>query len=232
MGMPGMPPTIRALIFDMDGLLVDGETMADIALTELFRRYGREFHPDDPAIAPVWGLVGQKMIVVLAALAEVYGLDVSPEQLLQELDDLRVEKIIPEPLQAMPGAAEILAFGKAEGLPMALATSGERRYADACLKATSLTGSFAAEVTGDQVSRGKPDPETFLLAAQRLGVDPAHCAVFEDAPAGIAAAVAGGMRAVAVPNIYTRTMDFPVPPEVSVPDLFAAIAWLREQGRE
>ena len=130
----------------------------------------------------------------------------------------------------MPGAKALIGFAKREGLPMALATSGVRRYADAVLAETGLAGSFAVEVTGEDVVRGKPAPDVFALAASRLGIEPAGCVVFEDAPNGIAAAVAAGMRAVAVPNIYTRELDFPAPPETSLPDLHAAISWLRERG--
>jgi beta-phosphoglucomutase-like phosphatase (HAD superfamily) len=72
----------------------------------------------------------------------------------------------------------------------------------------------------------------FLLAASRVGVEPAACVVFEDAPLGVAAAVAAGMRAVAVPNAKSRSLPFPVAAEVSVPDLTAGIGWLREQGVE
>ena len=114
----------------------------------------------------------------------------------------------------MPGAKELIAFAREVGLALALATSGVRRYADAVLAETGLAGSFAVEVTGEDVVRDKPAPDVFALAASRLGIEPAACVVFEDAPNGIAAAVAAGMRAVAVPNIYTRELAFPAAPEV------------------
>ncbi len=95
-----------------------------------------------------------------------------------------------------------------------------------------MAGLFDAEATGDDVERGKPAPDLFLLAASRLGVEPAACVVFEDAPLGVAAAVAAGMRVIAVPNAKSREMPFPVAPTVSLPDLTAGIAWLRARGVE
>ncbi len=117
----------------------------------------------------------------------------------------------------------------AASLPLALATSGQRDYVDAALRESGLAGSFAVEVTCESVTRGKPDPETYLLAAQRLGINPAHCLVFEDAPAGIAAAIAAGMAAVAVPDVYTKDLTFDPAPHAVLPDLHAAIAWIEER---
>ena len=80
------------------------------------------------------------------------------------------------------------------------------------------------------IADGKPAPDVYLLAAERLGVVPARCVVFEDAPPGVAAAVAAGMRVVAVPNANTRDAAFAISPEVVLPDLHAVIPWLRDQG--
>ena len=133
-------------------------------------------------------------------------------------------------MQPYSGAADLLAFAQAGGLRLALATSGRRSYVDAVLAETQFSGRFEVEVTGEDVTYGKPDPETYLLAASRLGVAPASCVVLEDAPNGIAAAVAAGMRAVAVPNVFSRELPFPAPPEVVLPDLHAVIPWLQDQG--
>jgi beta-phosphoglucomutase-like phosphatase (HAD superfamily) len=98
------------------------------------------------------------------------------------------------------------------------------------LNEAGLRGMFEVEVTGDDVTRGKPAPDLFLKAAEGLGVDPADCVVFEDAPAGIAAAVNAGMRAVAVPNSHSRAMSFPVEPEAVLDSLRDAIPWLEQHG--
>jgi beta-phosphoglucomutase-like phosphatase (HAD superfamily) len=98
------------------------------------------------------------------------------------------------------------------------------------LAATGLTGSFAVEITGEMETHGKPDPETYLLEANCLGVPPAACVVLEGAPNEIAAAAAAGMRSLAVPHVYTRELRFAPPPAAILPDLHAAIPWLRTQG--
>ena len=218
--------SIEALIFDMDGLLADSEPLAGETIVALFRRYGREV---DLSAEEGQRLVGMRMREILAAVAEIYGLVLPTDALAHEYEELRLT-VLQGRLQPMPGAKQLIAFAREAGLPMALATSGVRRYADAVLAETGLAGSFAVEVTGEDVVRGKPAPDVFALTAMRLGVAPAGCVVFEDAPNGIAAAVAAGMRAVAVPNIYTRELAFPAAPEVVFPDLHAAILWLQAQG--
>jgi beta-phosphoglucomutase-like phosphatase (HAD superfamily) len=93
------------------------------------------------------------------------------------------------------------------GLHCALATSGERRYVEAVKRELNLDGVFDAVAVAEDVARGKPAPDVYLLAAERLGLPPAQCLVLEDAPNGVAAAKAAGMKCVAVPNEMTRSLD-------------------------
>jgi HAD superfamily hydrolase (TIGR01509 family) len=217
-------PSIRALIFDMDGLLVDSEPLAAAAMTAFLRRYGREPRSEVGA-----QLLGRRLPEALAIVREAYELAVPVEELIAIYGEMRLAALRGN-VRSMPGAAEVIAYGRAAGLRLALATSGQRAHADVSLGETGLAGLFDAEATGDEVERGKPAPDLFLLAASRVGVEPAACVVFEDAPLGVAAAVAARMRAVAVPNAKSRDLPFPVAPEVALPDLTAAIAWLRAQG--
>lgn len=214
---------IHALIFDMDGLLVESESLAGEAIVALFRRHGREVDLD---AGDGQRLIGMRMREILAIVADMYGVALPTDTLAREFEELRLT-VLQGRLQPMPGAKELIAFAQDAGIPMGLATSGVRGYADAVLAETRLAGSFAVEVTGEDVARGKPAPDIFALAATRLGVSPAHCVVFEDAPNGIAAAVAAGMRAVAVPNVYTRELAFSPLPHATLPDLHAAITWLQ-----
>jgi len=89
-----------------------------------------------------------------------------------------------------------------------------------------LKGYFDIEATGDEVERGKPAPDLFLLAAARLGVEPANALVFEDAPAGVAAAKAAGMSVIWVPNAHTRNLELAVAPDYTATSLFEALGWL------
>jgi HAD superfamily hydrolase (TIGR01509 family) len=215
---------IRALIFDMDGLLVDSEPLAARALEEFLRLHDRELRPE-----LLGRTIGRRLPEAIALLAETYELATPVEELTRTYDQLRLAALRGN-LRPMPGAAALLTFARQAGLRLALATSSLRTHADLSLAETKLAGLFDAEATGDEVERGKPAPDIFLLAAARLGVEPADCVVLEDAPAGIAAAAAAGMRRLWVPNPATRGLPLPVPADAELPDLEAAIPWLRARG--
>ncbi|MFL5758884.1 MAG: HAD family hydrolase [Thermomicrobiales bacterium] len=215
---------IEALIFDMDGLLVDSEPLAEQAMVDFLRRYGHERRAEVMA-----KLLGRRLPEAIAIVSEAYELPGPIKALVQEYDALRLDALRGQ-IQPMPGAREILAFAKLAELKLALATSGQRSHADVSLAETGLAGSFEAEVTGNDVERGKPAPDLFLLAAARIGVEPARCIVLEDAPPGIAAAAAAGMRSICVPNEKSKLIPFPVEPTVTVSDLLAAIPWLQSHG--
>lgn len=222
---PRLEP-IQALVFDMDGLLVDSEPLADAAMVEFLSRHGKRAREE---YAPQ--LLGRRLPDAVALFMEWYGLEGDLGELIAEFDALRTEKIIGN-LALMPGAREIMAFGRMSGLRLALATSNRRHQAVISLDETGLTGLFDVEVTGDDVTRGKPFPDIFLMAAELLGVEPANCVVFEDAPAGVMAAAAAGMRSVFVPSGFSVGLDLPVKPGLTVSTLFEAIDWLRAAGVE
>lgn len=215
---------VQALVFDMDGLLVDSEPLADAAMVEFLRRHGKVA---DEAYAPQ--LLGRRLPDAVALFMQWYELEGDLSELIAEFDALRTETIIGN-LALMPGAREIVAFGREAGLRLALATSNRRHQAVISLAETGLTGLFDAEVTGDDVTRGKPFPDIFLMAARSLNVDPGHCVVLEDAPAGVMAASAAGMRCIFVPNGYSLRAELPVAADVTVPTLVEAIDWLRQMG--
>jgi HAD superfamily hydrolase (TIGR01509 family) len=215
---------IEALIFDMDGLLVDSELLAEGAMRRFLAAHGHEPRPEVHD-----RLLGRRVPEAIAIVAEAYALDLPQADLIRSYDDLRLEALRGN-VRPMPGALEVVSFGQAAGLKLALASSGLRRHVDLSLAETGLAGKFLAEVTGDDVERGKPEPDLFLRAAEMIGARPAQCVVFEDAPAGVAAARAAGMRVVAVPNAHSRAMPFPVAPDVILPHLLAAIPWLEAHG--
>jgi HAD superfamily hydrolase (TIGR01509 family) len=104
----------------------------------------------------------------------------------------------------MKGLAALIARLREDGIPMALATSAPKPNVTHTLEELSLTDAFPVIVRGDEVARGKPAPDVFIEAARRLGVDPADCLVFEDAPMGIEAAQAAGMRVVALTTSFQK----------------------------
>ena len=165
-------PPIAALIFDMDGLLVDSEPASEAALRVFLHGHGHELSLDT-----ITGALGRRLPEAIAVVAEVYALPGSIDDLVAAFDALRLEALRGA-IVAMPGASDLLDWAAANRLPCALATSSFRHQAEAALAEAGLAGRFDAEVTGDEVDHGKPAPDLFLLAALRLGVAREACLVF------------------------------------------------------
>src|SRR5829696_2132695 len=214
---------IRALIFDMDGLLVDSEPLAARAMDEFLTGYGLQRR--DEVLSQ---LLGRRLPEAIAIVRDAYALQHPLEALIEQYGEMRLAALRGA-VRLMPGAVEAIEFGRAAGMAIALATSGMRTHAAVSLAETGLRGMFDAEVTGDEVAHGKPAPDLFLLAAERIGVDPSQCVVFEDAPNGVLAANAAGMRVAAVPAA-SRTTAFPVAPDVVLGSLLEAPTWLATLG--
>ncbi|MDJ0849987.1 MAG: HAD-IA family hydrolase [Myxococcota bacterium] len=189
-------PAIRHVIFDMDGLLLDTEGFYTEVTQEIVGRYGKVF---DWSVKSA--MIGRPAIESARYLVKTLELPLRPEDYLEEREKMLVERF--HRAEAMPGAERLARHLHAHGVPQAVATSSTRSFFD--LKTTRHRAWFAlfhCVVTGDDpaVKRGKPAPDIFLAAAERLGADPAQCLVFEDAPSGAQAARAAGMAVVAVPD--------------------------------
>jgi len=183
---------LDAVVFDMDGVLVDSEPLYDLATTVFLRRRGVEADP-----AHFDTLRGLPLLEVWAALAARYRLHEPVADLAAEasrnLDRFFADRGRLEPI---PGVRELVAALNAAGVPLAVASSSPSRRVQDLVGRLGLDRSFPVLVSGDEVRRGKPDPEIFLTAARRLGVDPNGCAVVEDSERGVAAALDAGMRCV------------------------------------
>ncbi|CAN5736610.1 HAD family hydrolase [soil metagenome] len=214
---------IGALIFDLDGLLVDSEPLAARAMDRFLKSFGIE---QDPVVQAQ--LLGRRLQEAIAICQGGYALPGTLEDLTLRYGQMRIDALRGA-VKAMPGAHEIIALGRQLDLPIALATSGMREHANLSLVETGLAGKFDAEVTGDEVERGKPAPDLFLLAAERLGAAPGTAIVFEDSPLGVEAGIAAGMSVVAVEGGRTVLPGFPVPPTVFVSTLFEGMNWVKEQ---
>lgn len=191
-----------AVLFDMDGLLVDTEPVWTIAEVELARELGGEFTPELKA-----AIVGTRLEVAVPTILRWYGGPTDDETVARTgawLLGRMVELFAERPL-VLPGAGELLADLAAAGVPTALVSSSYRVLVDAVL-AHGL-GPFALTLAGDEVLRGKPHPEPYLTAAAALGVDPTRCVVLEDSPAGVASAEAAGCAVVAVPSVAGVRFD-------------------------
>ncbi len=197
--------SIRALIFDFDGLIIDSETPLFDIWQAIYRRHGAELTIDSWRHA----LGTQGGFDPYADLAARTGHVLPREETAAHVRREHVERCEREPLLA--GVADCVADARAARLATAVASSSPRWWVEPWIERHGLGPAIDTICTRDDVERVKPAPDLFLLAAERLGVAPGECVVFEDSPNGIRAARAAGMRAVAVPNALTRTLEFPGP---------------------
>lgn len=193
---------MKAVLWDLDGTIVDTEPYWIAREYELVAQYGNGAWNDEHART----LVGSDLLDAAAYLAEHGGIDLPPPQIVDLLIDGVIARMTSE-VPWRPGARELLIDLAATGVPCALVTMSWRRVTDALLPLFP-PDVFACVVTGDDVSRGKPHPDPYLLAAEQLGVEPADCLAVEDSPTGARAAVAAGCITVAVPHAV------PVPPGI------------------
>lgn len=204
----------------MDGLLVDSEGLASIAMDRLLDGRGLPRRPDVHE-----KLLGRRLVEALAIVRDGYEIDDELDALVTQYAALRTEALRGS-VRPMPGALEIVERARLAGLTIALATSGMRIHVDISLGETGLAGRFDSETTGDEVGRGKPAPDLFLMAAERIGMTPDDVIVLEDSPLGVEAAINAGMRVIAVIGHPDRQAAFPVEPTAVVQNLYEAASWL------
>jgi HAD superfamily hydrolase (TIGR01509 family) len=188
------PGPFAAYIFDLDGTLVDTMPLHYRAWDRAMRRAGLKCPLDEDLFYSMGGVPTR---LVAIRIAEHYGLAIDPDDVFHHKESLYME------LQADARIIEPVAeFARraAKTHPMAVASGGPRRIVMRSLELAGLASLFKVVVTPEDVTRGKPSPEMFLLAAKKLGAAPGDCLVFEDADPGIMAAEAAGMKWVRVPS--------------------------------
>lgn len=185
---------IRAVVFDLDGLLVDSEPLQAWAWDAYARQHGSELREDVLA-----RMLGRRAVDAVQTFVSDLKLPVSPDVALRERDEIFLAAV-PGKIVAHSGAAELIDYLRERRVPLALATSGHRRYVDLALESADLSGVFDIEVTGDQVTHGKPHPEIYQYACERLDTPPQSALALEDAPNGVRSAIAAGMICFAVPE--------------------------------
>jgi HAD superfamily hydrolase (TIGR01509 family) len=184
---------IEAVVFDLDGVLVDSEHVWDEVREELARERGGRWH--DRAQADMMGMSSPEWS---RYMHDVIGLDESPEEIDTEVVRRLLARYAIE-LPLIEGAVEVVER-LAGSFRLALASSSNRAVIDAVLAESGLEASFEVTVSSEEVSRGKPSPEVFVEAARRLRIATRDCAAIEDSGNGIRAAHAAGMRVIAIPN--------------------------------
>ena len=192
---------IQAILFDLDGLMVDSEPHSRASWQAVMARRGVTLEP-----SVLDGILGQRLIETARLFVERYNLSDAPEQLSQEKEAYQIAYLNGQ-VKPMPGLSVLLDDVERRGVRTAVASSGARVYVQAVLDEMRLAHQFETLVTAEDVVHGKPAPDVFLLAARAVDVPPEQCLVLEDAPSGIQAAKAAGMRCVAIPHQYTRGLD-------------------------
>jgi HAD superfamily hydrolase (TIGR01509 family) len=188
---------IRAVIFEMDGVLTDSEPLINAAAIAMFKERGLLVRPED--FLPFVG-TGEDMY--LAGVANRHGYCLNLAETKRRTYEIYLG-LVPQRLAAFPGAVELVRACRKAGLKVALASSADRIKIDANLRQIGLPhADWDAVVSGDEVNNKKPAPDLFLESAHRLGLPPAGCVVIEDAPNGVRAAKAAGMRCVAVAQTF------------------------------
>lgn len=197
-----IPATPWALIFDVDGVVADTEALNARASVTMFQElYGTQVQAGD--FRPFVGTGDERYV---EGVAEQYGVSIDTAAAVERRKECFFRLLAEEPLPAMPGVIELVtsARGRAE-VKTAIATSGNKDKQFPVIEGTGLRLEwFDAVITGEDVTRKKPDPQIYRLTSERLGVPPERCVVLEDAPAGVAAAKAAGMTCVAVTSSVPR----------------------------
>ena len=210
---------IEAVVFDLDGVLVDSEHLWDEVREELARERGGHWH--DRAQAEMMGMSSREWS---RYMHDVIGLRESPAEISDEV----VARLLARYAVALPLIDDAVETVRrlASSFRLAVASSSNRRVIDAVLSTGGLTPFFEATVSSEEVARGKPAPDVFLEAARHLDVPPQRCAAIEDSGNGLRAAHAAGMRVIAIPN-----RRYP-PPEDSLALADARVGALDELTRE
>ena len=189
--------TIRAVVFDLDGLMFDTEALFFRVSSDVLESRGKRFTPEI-----MKALIGRRSIEVAGWLKTMAGLEEPPEVILAEVKE-RFGAEVDSAVHPTPGLFVLLDHLGRRGLPSAVATSSGRSYADRLLTRHGLADRFEFVLASEDVTRGKPDPEIYRLAAERFGVAAENLLVLEDSPAGLESARGAGAFAVGIPHEHS-----------------------------
>jgi HAD superfamily hydrolase (TIGR01509 family) len=185
--------SVAAVVFDLDGVLVDSEQVWDDARRELVAERGGTWTEDATK-----AMMGMSSPEWSRYVHDELGVDLEPAAISAAVVE-RLERLYRRQLPLLPGAREAVE-ALAERWPLGLASSSNREIIDLVLELSGLASAFTATASSEEVARGKPAPDVYLEAARRLGVPAADCAAVEDSSNGLLAAAAAGMTVIALPN--------------------------------
>ncbi len=190
---------IKAIIFDMDGVISDTQSLHSSVESELLKEYGVDIHPDEIT----YRYAGTTSYQMFPHVFSSFAVAMPDLEMLVEEKRRRIDKATHGNVRAVPGTKEFIQGVKAKNLPIAIASASRLEYIDIVVSELGIKESFNALASSMEVENGKPEPDVFLLAASRLGVLPENCVVIEDGIAGMIGAKRGGMQCIGL----VRTKD-------------------------
>jgi len=207
---------MKAILFDMDGLMIDSERLYKQTQYELAARYGKTMTEEIRM-----DMMGRKPIESISLFVERLNIPVKPEEMLEIRSNIMREKMKYE-LEPMPGLFHIIdTFYK--GLHLAVCTGAQKEFLDIMVDNFKIREKFDVLQDSDEIQKGKPDPEIYLTAISKLNVVPRECFVLEDALHGVQAGKNAGRYVIAIPTEYTSTQNFSAADYIAS-DLFEAAA--------
>lgn len=219
-----MPTSIKAILFDHDGTLVDSETTHYQLWNGVLEPYGVSLSSE------LYGrhCSGTPTTEIASYMVDRFGLRVRPSVLAGAKESAMRQYLLEQAYPLMPGALDAIRYFRNRGLRLGLVSGAIRESIEASLRAHNIVGIFATVVSADDVLRTKPAPDCYLLALQRLGVDPAECLAVEDTESGVAAAAGANITCLAVPSALAGDNDFSAAKAI-FQDLAEATRWVAER---
>lgn len=217
---------IKGVIFDMDGVIFDTERIYLDTWTKVFKNHGYDMTKD--MYISVMGIGRQN---VINKFRNHYGNDIPIMQMYKEKDEELYKFLDENELPVKSGVYELLEYLKENKYKIALATSAKRDRATSHLKEANIEEKFDAIVCGDDISNYKPNPEIFLKASEKLGLDPSECIVVEDSPAGLKAAYNARIRAIHIPDLKIADGEMKKHTHKSFDNLLNVIKYLNDNNK-
>jgi len=194
----------QAVLFDMDGLIIDNEPLHSKAFEIVLKLYGKKPRFNENGLVQILGIGGKENWKLLK---KIYQLSEDEEVLLQKKRIIYLD-LLKQNIKPMPGLLKLLKFLKKKRIKMAIASSASLSHIELITKSLGIRHYFKAIISGESVMRGKPDPDIYLKAAKLLKVKPYVCLVLEDTERGVIAGKRARMKVIAVPTKYTKHLNF------------------------
>ncbi len=191
---------MKAIIFDMDGVIINSEPVHFEVEQELLEKLGGKMSKEAHV-----AFVGTTDHYMWSTLKERFNLEAAVEEIIEIKKEMFLERL--DEIELMDNFKELMLSLYNEGYPMAIASSNNRKTVDKIVEKFGLSKYMKFIISGEEVHKGKPDPEIFLTAAKKINVEAKHCLVIEDASNGVKAAKAAKMKCVGLENIYSGNQD-------------------------